>query len=309
MTPARKKRVTLPVRQPLRPPDWGELFKQFGLNVTICIAGMTADGCIVTVSDRRLSYGYYEATDDGLLKAQGLNENWGVLFAFDDPNPLGPMILEIRRLVRGLQNAHAVTAAVEDTYLRHWEESAVAANLTRLGIHSLDEFRENGLKELGETIFRERLDAIEKHDLRLSMLIYGFDMEESGNPRLFQITNPGGVDDLNIVGFGVIGSGFYPAYADLTARGADGLANVNEAIYRLCAAKFRAETTEGVGKATTLMVFRPGGKMKQFLPAEVDKLREIWLAERAKTIPTEADDLITKRLKIGKFMQGQDADT
>ena len=277
--------------------------------MTICIAGLTEDGCIVTVSDRRLSYSLdFEATDDGLLKAQGLNEPWGVLFSCDDPNPLGPLIREIRHGVRGLQNAHAVTTAVSDVYLRLWEESAVAAHLTRLGIHSLDEFRENGLQEFGEKFYYERLEAIEKHDLGVSLLIYGFDMAMSGNSRLFEVTKPGVVDDLNILKFGVIGSGWSPVFADLTARGADGLANVREAVYRLCAAKFRAETTIGVGKATTLMVFRAGGKMKQFLPAEIDQLREIWIEERKKGAPDKAEEIIKKRLEMGKFLKNLDDD-
>src|SRR5258708_5790253 len=101
MPPTRDVRPWEP--RPSKPePDRAEIYRQLGLNVTICLAlKCWKDNCIVTVSDRRLSYSdYVEATDDATLKAFQLTPGWGLLFSADDVSPITGIIADVRARLR-----------------------------------------------------------------------------------------------------------------------------------------------------------------------------------------------------------------
>lgn len=305
LRPVGLKRPQLPYRPPSRPdpvPDHRELYKQLGLSVTICLAGLCwSDNCIVAVSDRRLSYDdYVEATDDGALKAFQLTLGWGLLFAADDISPIPEIVRDIRARLRPLKDT-LTAAIVQDVVCQAYQNAVhtriVSLYLAKFGIKSVDEFRQTGLKDFGPEIFGQLVEKIEGFGLGVTLLIYGFDDPPEAGGHLFEVRNPGIAISHNMEGFGAIGSGSLLAQGQLTIRGANGLATVKEAIYRLLEAKFSAESASGVGKATTVMVFGVNGKMRQLPPGEIDKLRSVWVGQRQQPLPPEVETILGDRFK------------
>jgi hypothetical protein len=300
---------------PLRPiKDRRELYAELGLGVTIGIAALNIyDGCFVTVSDRRLSYDdLVEATDDGVNKTWGLGPTWGALYAANDITPVAPLMTGINKRLDphrgGGLTAKVVEEAAREAYHDIVCDQIVTKYLSRFGLRDLAEFRHRGLKQFGRAVFKEICDRIDKFDLGVSLLIFGFEEADgvegaSLNSHLFEVSNPGLIHDHNAYGFWTIGSGYLQALAALSGRGTRQFQDVSETVYRLCEAKFCAETT--VGKATTVWVHFQDGRIRQFHDDEIDRMREIWATLRNQPIPSEARRIIQKRLSKPYWTPGK----
>ena len=271
-----------------------------GLSVTVCIAAMCLN-CIVTVSDRRLTYSdLIEAPDDATLKAFKLPGDWGLLFAASDLSPVQMLVEDIRARLKPLKDsltAKTVQEHVREAYRAAHQNQVVDHILGRYGLKSVEDFRRNGFAEFGFEIFSQLVERIEKFDLGVSLLVYGFNDGPQHISNIFAVENPGVIIDHQLEGFGVIGSGSWPALASMTFRGVTGLGSLSEAVYRLCEAKFRAETASGVGRATTVMIFAHDGRMHQLPPGIIDKLREIWDLESKVPVSEEVFSVLGDRRK------------
>jgi hypothetical protein len=260
--------------------------------VTIAIAAITKpDDVIVCVSDRMISFGdSLPADDNAVFKAIKLNDQWEVAWATNTVNVILPIVDEVRKRfaakppMSGIEAAHGVAAV----YSEMLQGQFVAQHLSRFGYTTVELFRKEGRADLGDDQFRDLCAELSRFDLAgTSFLLYGH--EDRLRPRLFEICDPGKPVDLNMLGHGVIGSGYDMARASLRRRPFMGL---EDTIYRLLEAKFSAETATGVGRTTTLLLRNKEGVV-ELLPNEVvEKIRSIWEESRKQPNPPEAIKLI-----------------
>jgi hypothetical protein len=162
--------------------------------------------------------------------------------------------------------------------------------LAKIGYSSIDDFRLNGLAQLGGEIFSKYIEKIESFDLGIEFIVYGFDRQN--NPHIISIENPGRVRNHRTERFAVIGSGTYVARAALHRK--DLSADIESVIYRLMDAKFSAEFTSGVGKGTSVITLKEDGKFGIMQPRDVRAIREIWDEMMKSHEPTEAVEVIHK---------------
>jgi hypothetical protein len=272
-------------------------------DVTIGIAAITEDGHIVTVSDRMISYGdITQAEDDAALKASKIAEGWGVMFAGNDARLFLPFVDKaLLRLCGGNYRTEKYSAAnikkeLGTAYQELFDEQFSSRFLSRLGIQNIETFRKNGLSELGSDVFGEIYHELSKFDLGIQFLCHGHD--SIGTPHIFEVTGPNDVIDHDLLKYAVIGSGYWMATASLRRRPLS--RELMPTIYRLLEAKFSAETASGVGRSTTIFVFKKNGEYESIHREITQKIREIW----QQTLEPEAPPAALEWIKITSAVGG-----
>jgi hypothetical protein len=226
-----------------------------------------------------------------------LGKHWGILFAANDVCEAFPIIIKAQELLNfaeGPETRTKVETAVCDAYNSRVREFAVRNYLSRYGFTTVDEFLKSGLQQFGEQIFTDMYRKIEEIDLGV-FIVYGFD-QITKTSHLYEIHSPGSSSNHDLTRYCAVGSGAAMAMASLTARDFDER-SVPNAIYRLCEAKFCAETASGVGRSTTILVLDRAGETAPLgFGADVQVLRDIWEKTRKTPPPREAIDLIKSNL-------------
>lgn len=289
----------LPPRQP--PKCKRPILADLGLEVTIAIAACaTFDQFIVTVSDRRITIDDYAipAADDGALKGVKITDRWGCLFSADDIGPIPRLVWTAASLLEGKEDhLEYVRNAVSEAYQRQIHDEVVALHLSRYGIKSVQEFRDNGFKQFGEKIFGKLTEKIDSFDLGIDLLVFGFD--PAGQPHIFQVENPGRPIDRDLITYWAIGSGANMALSALADRASHLEAEQPEVIlYRLCEAKFSAETARAVGKTTSAMVMLNTGEIRIVSNQLIQKIRKSWEAKRREPPPSDVIAELSAGLKL-----------
>ncbi len=298
-----------PARKPFPPPpkrlpDRVSLYRKMGSSVTVCIAVKARmDHCIITVSDKRLSYGdELGAADNAATKAHQIGRRWGILWSADDVSPVNELLREIHYRLHDKPNADRslVQEIVCAAYNEAQQKAAVDRYLLRFGIHSVAEFRKTGLAEFGPEMFGQIMGEIGSFDLGVQLLVHGFSPPPFESfLHIFEVRNPGISFDHNLEGYGVIGTGGSLALSSLMIRGG-GFADFDDAVYRALEAKFAAETASGVGRATTVEIHASNGTTTHLPTSAIGELRAVWEAARKEGIPDEASNIIDKHTKALK---------
>jgi hypothetical protein len=289
--------------RPLRPPGHKDVARAPGPKVTICIAARSEDdNCFVTVSDQRIFYhADMAAADRAARKISSLATNWHVLSG--DVGLAVQIIAEARRRLFGQEGkirAEIAEAAVLGAYGKFQRERAFREKIA-LGYETIQEFREKGPKDLGPDLFEKMHGKLADFDIGVELVVCGFEDVDLGDFkladlfrfwRIFSVTSPGVINDHKTDGFWAIGSGQIPALNSLTANRGRGFGSVEDTVYLLCEAKFCAEGSDGVGKATTVTVFGPNGKSVTLDDAVVDRLRAIWEEKAKSAVPDDVSDTL-----------------
>lgn len=279
----------------------------FGLNMTIGIAAITIpDGNIVTVSDRMLSSGdIVQATDDAALKARKISKTWALLMAAEDANLFLPIVKAAQRKLLRFEERYdleIVQNVVVESYRELFDTEFTSHHLARYGITNLTEFRTTGLAQFGGTKFRSLCEKVDKFELGITMLGYGFDTK--GAPHIFEVLDPGAVTNHDLLGYAVIGSGCYMATASLRRKQLP-TNDLELMIYRLLEAKFSAETASGVGKSTNLFTMNADGDGGHIGWGTIGKIRDIWEKTLKIREPEEAIELIRKSPAVTRIVNGE----
>lgn len=274
--------------------------------MTVGIAAITVpDSYIVTVSDRMLSSGAtVQATDNATLKARKIAKRWALMFAADDANLFLPIIRSCSEFLatRGEDHdLHTVQDAVVTAYTGLFDAEFTSRYLARYNISSISAFRGIGLTQFGQERFDRVCDEIDRFDLGISLLCYGYDTGKI--PHIFEVSNPGKVTNHDLLGYAVIGSGWYMATASLRRKKLP--PDLAMMIYRLLEAKFSAETAPGVGKSTTLLTMNSDGKDGSVGSGSIEKIREIWERTLQEPEPKDAIDLISKTEAVRRIVDGE----
>ena len=179
--------------------------------MTIGIAARTNnDDCIVTVSDRRVSFDdHVPSLDSAFTKNWFIGRNWGTLCAANDTCFLLPIIKRANELLK--QRGRTRTTRTSKTlcgtaYAEVRQEYVTRQFLGRYGIRSIDQFRREGVSNLGRKLFWSLSRKIESDPFEdTTFLVYGYD---SGYiAYMFEVENPGTPFLLNHLQYFAIGSG------------------------------------------------------------------------------------------------------
>jgi hypothetical protein len=194
-----------------------------------------------------------------------------------------------------------VQDAVLTAYMGLFESEFTSRYLCRYNLASITAFRSVGLSQFGSERFETICNEIDKFDLGMTLLCYGYDTTKS--PHIFEVSNPGKITDHDLLQYAVIGSGWYMATASLRRKPLP--PDLELTIYRLLEAKFSAETAPGVGKSTSLLTMNADGKDGSIGSGSIEKIRAIWEASLSAPEPKEAIDLIAKTAAVKRIVDGE----
>jgi hypothetical protein len=294
------QRRTLIWRKPLKHDRLWPLVGNSRPRMTVCIVSKApANDFIVAVSDTRLIQddGLIQAIDPGAIKQIKISRHWGIMAASNDWTNVRPIFTRVVNLMKAAdakESLDYVQYAVSTAYRQVFLQKVEGAVLCKYGIASYKQFEEMLSTSPSPAISEIKKD-IDQLDLETSILVYGID------PFLhfacsFEVRNPGEIVELNHTFIWSIGSGCHMAMASLTA-----VTNVEmteeSIIYRAIEAKFAAESAEGVGQNTTVVVLYDDGSVRFLMDSDVQELRKIWEADRRRSIPQEASEELKKQLK------------
>lgn len=251
--------------------------------MTLCVAGFAANrSAIIAVSDRRLTYLDIAADVATVEKAIPIVGSWVAMFAGNDIGNVTPIIDRARENLASVLGSSGVVRRVDvarefraafRTQLRTLVEERV---LAPYGI-TLQDFRETGFRNLGPSVFDDLRHAVERTKVDCEFLVCGFS-DESG-PQIFVISD-GGLSYYDKIGYWAIGSGAWSAISSLAFRGFHLDLPFAEALYQVLEAKFMADTAAPtVGKGTYTLVIRRDGQIGRVEGQEVERVRQMWLAE------------------------------
>ena len=266
-----------------------------GSKVTIGIAARTNnDDCIVTVSDRRISFDdVVPSLDSAFNKNWFIGHNWGTLCAANDTCFALPIIDLANDLLKargGSEGVEDVKAAMCDAYAEIRQEYVTRQFLGKYGIKSIDQFRKEGASNLGRKLFWSLSRKLENERLEETIfLVYGYGKNLTAH--LFEVKNPGTAFMLDHLRYSAIGSGTAIAMASLNLRPTEHLQPAQLA-YRVLEAKFAAENSSAVGKSTSVL-FANRGQATTFLTfRSIQRIRELWEQSRFNPPPDEINKII-----------------
>jgi hypothetical protein len=267
----------------------------FGLGVTIAIVARSDPyGIYVSASDRSLSFDdQVPAIDDAIFKDIFFTGPWKVAFAAHYTSFVYPILLRAAQLL-GIRGGNLtyddLRKAMCDGYLDIIKEQATKRYLAKFGYSSVEEFVNSGPSKIGNSLYNSLSKKIEKLNFNIQFIVYGFDKTKHNRPYMFEVNTPG-VDELINTSYFAVGSGTHMAMASLNLRPTIGL-SPKTLVYRVCEAKFSAETADGVGKATSVHIMNKDGHSELLPQTTINKFREIWENWRTQDAPQEALDLL-----------------
>jgi hypothetical protein len=273
------------------------------LYVTIGIAAKSNNNeCIVTVTDRRLSFDdQVPSVDSAVNKNWFIGKHWGALCAANDPCFLLPIIGRANHLLRergSKESIEDVRVAMCDAYADTRREYVARLYLSKFGIASVEDFRDLGSSKLGKKLFWSLSRRIENDPLfDTTFLVYGYEPGSDGTPnmipRMFEVNNPGVAFLFDHAQYRAIGSGAAIAMASLNLRPLEHLKPA-QLIYRVLEAKFAAESSSAVGRSTLVLIANRGEPTTFLSFVTIEKIRKLWEHSRMAFPPDEINQLIVE---------------
>jgi len=271
-----------------RPADWG-----FQMSVGIVVIFNNHEG-IVCISDQKATFSDF-AADHAAVKTKRIYRRWWVIYAGNDVEYADGIIREAT-ISLGEDDAppktmKAVIAALNDAY---WNlvHSQIEARVLRKHKFTVDSFRETGSKKCTATVYNNLCAKIDKVEISLTFLLFGFD--ERGKAHIFLVDGREEPKCYDAIGVWAIGSGAHAALSSLAFHiDRKELTkydeSVEETVYFACEAKFMAESSGYVGRDSALLTIHtasaPPDKATFLFQSQIAKIKEKWQAEGAPKIP------------------------
>ena len=267
--------------------------EELGLNVTIGIAATAFPGYIVAATDNRISFDdIYPAAERGARKILRVSDNWYISFAATNVAVLKQIVQDIIRdvsLLKAIPSSSSMIQIAEKSYAERLKSDFAKKHLVQFGYQTVEDFRREGLQDLGKDNYDKYIRMLATHDLGAELMIFG---HVGQMPHLFVVNNPGRAEDRYILGYGVVGSGSMMALAALRRKPMPPA--LSDVIYRVLEAKFSSETASHVGPSTSLTVVNRDGHAGEFTEDEIEAVRKIWKRTLDEPSPKEALELIKR---------------
>ena len=277
--------------------------------MTVCVAARSLrNECIVGACDMMLSRSddSIPATDDATVKVLTLSSRWGVMYAGSPTHALdivsrAQTVLQTQPRSPNTEESMAeMRRVMKNAYQEELRRQIEDNILTRYGMTIL-EFRRVGRRQLGDAEFAITNKALREFSLRSSLIVCGVDRQNF--PHMFTVHSPNGAIVVNDAGgSAAIGTGAQMALGSLGSRNIN-ILDVRNLVFRVCEAKFDAETAHGVGKSTLLTVWRRGFS-HTIWGHQTEELREISKRLRAQPAPDDALESIERSFGSTGVFQG-----
>jgi 20S proteasome alpha/beta subunit len=256
--------------------------------VTICAAAINQTSesphCIIAVCDRKLSVGQISA--EGIAwKVQTIHPKWKVMGA----GPTSPLValtdaVKVAVASAKYENLRSFARLCSRAYREERQHIIETDILSEHDVNSYSEYQT--LKSQDRTFFDALTAEIKKAEQEWNLLFLGFDKVD--RPHLFVITEYGKIQYCDMEGFAAIGSGAWAFWAALSQFGFNRNIPRGQAMYGMLAAKFAAESAEGVGRQTVFMIVKPSDRLERMvpglLPKDIKEVRAGW--QELPRIPT-----------------------
>jgi len=280
-----------------KPSEWGTKPSDWGIGMTVCIAAICDFGnAIVTASDQMITMEMagdgMDVSGDGLVsKIRGLDNRWGVMMA-DNLGRASDIVDEVRRAREdsdAKMNLNEMKNCVVETYQRHARLEAVRQVLGPYAM-DMETFISEGLGLFGDDGFRDlryRLEHVHS-EFGARLLVFGFDNRDQAH--VFSVIPPGTANNHDLPGFWAIGAGQAAALSSLIFHAQTASTRLETAIYQVCAAKFMAESSPGVGRSTFVQVNTLEDKRGGYMinPDTIVKIRNLWDRHGKPRVPAKA---------------------
>lgn len=155
------------------------------------------------------------ATDT--LKARKLSKTWALMFAGNGEYFL-PIVRRITDKIGDYNVVYqldTIQSAVSEAYRAAFDEKFTSLHLSRYGYAGISAFRDTGLAQLGDKFYR-LCELIDDFNLDIQLLVSGFGSDRV--PHIFEVGSPAEIINHDLLGFGVIGSGFHLANSSLRKK-------------------------------------------------------------------------------------------
>jgi hypothetical protein len=263
--------------------------------MTVCVAAYSqSKKAFVCAVDEMISATDISA-DSLAIKFSGIGSNWVCMFSAADLSPVRPIIASVRQAMNPAHVQETVTEVIAafKAAFEAEKRKKIEATVLPPGI-TLEEFYRVGLRQFGPDIFARTYNLIETVEVEVSFLVCGF---SEGRPCLFTFSDPGIEKNYDLVGFWAIGSGTNSAIGSLFNLKGVALQHraIEEIVYRVCEAKFYAESALGVGKATSAFMLESSGE--RYMLEAVPPIRTIWENNSSRPLPAGAVEAVRQSLK------------
>jgi hypothetical protein len=262
--------------------------------MTVCVAAHCEHGKgaskVVCAVDKKLSHVVSADVD-----AAKLLFGHDFIFMFSGHLSNSDLIMDEIRLDFGKESKQNVKALVRRAYRKRMAQWSADRFLLQYNL-DMDEFMAKGRNTFGEERFSELSRAIDQDAVNFQehVLVVGWERERK-MPVFFSMSRDG-LASHALDGLAAIGSGADVAMSTMLMLQQSRFMTLEETIYSVAAAKFAAESCDGVGEKTTMWVSwqrtdgdpkeRPAGNFVQ--PADVEELRKLWKKHGKPRIPDQA---------------------
>jgi hypothetical protein len=251
-----------------------------------------SSGTFVAVTDQRISYDdLFPAAEVGARKILRITQDkrWRLVYAASDVAVVNPVVGNLITALQKRDQEDKIALTAEQVYSAALRSHFATKHLTQLGYSTVEDFRKNGLQELGKETYDELIAKLYRYDLGLELIIFGHSAEKR-HPVLFAIDNPGRYTDMTWQRYAVVGSGSPMALASLRHKPLPD--KLEDLTYRVLEAKFNCETASHVGSTTTLIMIRGDGAKGEMSETEIESVRKEWRRTQAQPPPAEAVETI-----------------
>ena len=252
--------------------------------MTVCIAARVLGTHIVTICDRKVTMSAAGFSADHVMeKADPVHPSWIAMVSGEDVTPAEPIWDGVRERLGFTfskkrpeeKSLREVSKAFEDSFREFRRAQIIGLYLEDYKL-TPESFLERGKKLLGLSLFTETWNKINQFTVKCGFLVAGFDRD--GEPHIFGIEDPGICTSYDSLGFWATGTGQPQALSSIffAFKYIDPSPSFEGLMYDLCAAKFMAESAEGVGEATNVLVMEFQKEPSFYSDESIQNVRAMW---------------------------------
>jgi 20S proteasome alpha/beta subunit len=226
--------------------------------VTVCIGALhitNQQNAIIVATDTKMTfYGGYFSADGVTSKIVNIHDDWMTMISGNSSAQALIVDALIRNAKRLKKNTLRDFALLCSKTYRGVREAVIENEI--LLDHDLNSFQEyTALKESDREVYDTVTAKIHDEEQLWSFLVVGFDQQE--RPHLFVLGEKGKIQYCDMQGFATVGSGEFRAMVALSSPAYRRNSRLGECMCHVLAAKFAAESAEGVGQETFCAVLKP----------------------------------------------------
>ena len=249
--------------------------------MTVCIAAITQEECIVSVSDTMFA-GLVSSVDRATRKMEPFADDWLALMAADDITQCVPIIERTTEYFHNRANTLQVArSCLKRAYQKHLSEMAADMVVGRFGL-DMEGFLKSRSRRFTDKTSDLLIAQMREIKVDWQFLAFGFDSNKT--PHLFTVEEPGTDSVYDKPGFCAIGSGKYAAEGLLYYLEQSPKCTLPHTLVNVLFAKYIAEKA-GAGTNTYTFIKKAGSSESHMDICIEPRIRKAWEDEGRPHIP------------------------